>query len=150
MNTDDENNNEFSSISLNKLIQNKITRDPIFYILLINTIIAIISLILLLNQNNSLSRIFFKFTQISLLKIKIYHILFLIIIGVYSYYYFSLKELLEQIDIDNFKFISERLIKFNRAYEIESKIWFVFIIIICLLTMYRHAYLINKEEKLRK
>ena len=148
MNTDDD-NNEFTSISLNKLKINNITRDPIFYILLINTIIAIISLMLILNQNNSLSRFFFKFTQISLLKIKIYHILLLIIIGVYSYYYFYLKMLLEQIDIDNFKFISERLIKFNRAYEMESKIWFVFIIIICLLSIYRHAYLINKEERIK-
>ena len=147
MNTDDD--NDFSSISLNKLKINKITRDPIFYILLINTIIAITSLIFILNQNNSLSRIFIKFSQISLLKIKIYHILLLIIIGIYSYYYFYLKILLEEIDIDNFKFISERLIKFNRAYEIESKIWFVFIIIICLLSIYRQAYLINKEERIK-
>ena len=44
MNDDTPNNNEFSAISVNRLNQNKVTRDAVFYILLINTIIVLFSL----------------------------------------------------------------------------------------------------------
>ena len=144
---DDENYMEFSAISLNILNSNKITRDLIFYILLVNTIFALISLTLILNPSNLIRHYFLKFVHISILNIKLYHTLILII-GFYSYLYLSLKDAFDEIDTDTFKFVSERFVKFNKVYEIESKVWLVFIIIICLLSIYRQAYLVNKEEKL--
>ena len=144
---DDENYMEFSAISLNILNSNKITRDLIFYFLLLNTIFALISLTLILNPSNLIRHYFLKFVHISLLNIKLYHVLILII-GFYSYLYFSLKDAFDEIDTDTFQFVLERFVKFNMVYEIESKVWLVFIIIICLLSIYRQAYLINKEEKL--
>ena len=149
MSDDNTNNNEFSSISLNKLIDNKITRDTEFYLLLINTIIVLFSLILIFNPSTSIRKYFFRFIHSSISKIKLYHIFMIIIIGIYSYYYFYLKSLLEDIDVDTFKFFYERLIKFNKTYEFVSKIWLLFIIIICLISIYRHAYLINKEERIQ-
>ena len=144
---DDENYMEFSAISLNILNPNKITRDLIFYILLVNTIFVLISLTLILNPSNLIRHYFLKFVHISILNIKLYHLLILII-GFYSYLYFSLKDAFDEIDTDTFQFVLERFVKFNKVYEIESKVWLVFIIIICLLSIYRQAYLINKEEKL--
>ena len=140
--------NDFSAISLNKLNPNKITRDIIFYFLLVNTIIALILLIIILNPSKSVRNFFFKFIKKSIFKIRLYHILFLII-AIYFYYYLYLKDCFEQIDVDTFKFYYERLNKFHRSYEIESKIWMVFIIIVCLLSIYRYAYLINKEERIK-
>ena len=140
--------NDFLAISLNKLNPNKITRDIIFYFLLVNTIIALILLIIILNPSKSVRNFFLKFIKKSIFKIRLYHILFLII-AVYFYYYLFLKDCFEQIDVDTFKFYYERLNKFHRSYEIESKIWMVFIIIVCLLSIYRYAYLINKEERIK-
>ena len=140
--------NDFLAISLNKLNPNKITRDIIFYFLLVNTIIALILLIIILNPSKSVRNFFLKFIKKSIFKIRLYHILFLII-AIYFYYYLYLKDCFEQIDVDTFKFYYERLNKFHRSYEIESKIWMVFIIIVCLLSIYRYAYLINKEERIK-
>ena len=140
--------NDFLAISLNKLNPNKITRDIIFYFLLFYTIIALILLIIILNPSKSVRNFFLKFIKKSIFKIRLYHILFLII-AIYFYYYFYLKDCFEQIDVDTFKFYYERLNKFHRSYEIESKIWMVFIIIVCLLSIYRYAYLINKEERIK-
>ena len=140
--------NDFLAISLNKLNPNKITRDIIFYFLLVNTIIALILLIIILNPSKSVRNFFLKFIKKSIFKIRLYHILFLII-AIYFYYYLFLKDCFEQIDVDTFKFYYERLNKFHRSYEIESKIWMVFIIIVCLLSIYRYAYLINKEERIK-
>ena len=140
--------NDFLAISLNKLNPNKITRDIIFYFLLVNTIIALILLIIILNPSKSVRNFFLKFIKKSIFKIRLYHILFLIV-AIYFYYYLYLKDCFEQIDVDTFKFYYERLNKFHRSYEIESKIWMVFIIIVCLLSIYRYAYLINKEERIK-
>ena len=140
--------NDFLAISLNKLNPNKITRDIIFYFLLVNTIIALILLIIILNPSKSVRNFFLKFIKKSIFKVRLYHILFLII-AIYFYYYLYLKDCFEQIDVDTFKFYYERLNKFHRSYEIESKIWMVFIIIVCLLSIYRYAYLINKEERIK-
>ena len=148
MNDDIPNNNEFSAISVNRLNQNKITRDVVFYILLINTIIVLFSLILILNPNTSIRKYFSKFIHTSILKIKLYHLFMILIIGIYSYIYFYFKSLLDDIDVETYRYIYQRFIKFNKSYEIESKVWFLFIIIICLLSIYRHAYLINKEERI--
>ena len=148
MNDDIPNNNEFSAISVNRLNQNKVTRDAVFYILLINTIIVLFSLILILNPNTSIRKYFSKFIHTSILKIKLYHLFMILIIGIYSYIYFYFKSLLDDIDVEIYRYIYQRFIKFNKSYEIESKVWFLFIIIICLLSIYRHAYLINKEERI--
>ena len=148
MNDDIPNNNEFSAISVNRLNQNKVTRDAVFYILLINTIIVFFSLILILNPNTSIRKYFSKFIHTSILKIKLYHLFMILIIGIYSYIYFYFKSLLDDIDVETYRYIYQRFIKFNKSYEIESKVWFLFIIIICLLSIYRHAYLINKEERI--
>ena len=148
MNDDIPNNNEFSAISVNRLNQNKVTRDAVFYILLINTIIVLFSLILILNPNTSIRKYFSKFIHTSILKIKLYHLFMILIIGIYSYIYFYFKSLLDDIDVETYRYIYQRFIKFNKSYEIESKVWFLFIIIICLLSIYRHAYLINKEERI--
>ena len=115
--------------------------------MIINTIFILISLTLILNPSNSIRHYFLKFIKISLFKIKLYHILNLII-GIYLYLYLNLKDAFDEIDTESFKFVHERLVKFNKIYEIESKIWMVFIIIVCLLSIYRHAYLINKEEQI--
>ena len=144
---DKQNNMEFSAISLNILNSNKITRDALFYILLVNTIFSLISLTLILNPSNSIRYYFLKFVQTSIFNIKLYHILILII-GFYSYLYFNLKDAFDEIDTDTFQFVLERFVKFNKVYEIESKVWMVFIIIICHLSIYRQAYLINKEEQI--
>ena len=148
MNDDIPNNNEFSAISVNRLNQNKVTRDAVFYILLINTIIVLFSLILILNPNTSIRKYFSKFIHTSILKIKLYHLFMILIIGIYSYIYVYFKSLLDDIDVETYRYIYQRFIKFNKSYEIESKVWFLFIIIICLLSIYRHAYLINKEERI--
>ena len=148
MNDDIPNNNEFSAISVNRLNQNKVTRDAVFYILLINTIIVLFSLILILNPNTLIRKYFSKFIHTSILKIKLYHLFMILIIGIYSYIYFYFKSLLDDIDVETYRYIYQRFIKFNKSYEIESKVWFLFIIIICLLSIYRHAYLINKEERI--
>ena len=148
MNDDIPNNNEFSAISVNRLNQNKVTRDAVFYILLINTIIVLFSLILILNPNTSIRKYFSKFIHASIFKIRLYHIFMILIIGIYSYIYFYFKSLLDDIDVETYRYIYQRFIKFNKSYEIESKVWFLFIIIICLLSIYRHAYLINKEERI--
>ena len=149
MNEDDINNNDFSVISLNKLNPNKITRDIMFYLLLINTIFVLFLLILIFNPNTSIRKYFFKFIHASIFKIKLYHITMILIIGFYSFYYFYLRSVMDDIDVDTFSYFYERLIKFNKTYEIESKVWLLFIIIICLLSIYRHAYLINKEEGIK-
>ena len=147
MNKNGENDMEFTPISLNKLNSNKIARDIMFYIFLANLIIVLILLTLILNPSKTIRNYFLKFIHISIFKIKLYHI-FLLIIGFYSYLYFNLKDDFEKIDTEKFQFVYERYVKFNRAYEIESKIWMIFIIICCLLTTYRYAFLINKEEQI--
>ena len=143
-----KNDVEFAPISLNILNSNKISRDISFYILLANTIFVLILLTLILNPSKTIRNYFLKFIHISIFRIKLYHIFFLTIISIYSYLYLGLKDDFESIDTEQFNFSHERLLKFNRVYEIESKIWMVFIIIICLLSIYRNAFLINKEEQI--
>ena len=143
-----KNDVEFAPISLNILNSNKISRDISFYILLANTIFVLILLTLILNPSKTIRHYFLKFIHISIFKIKLYHIFFLTIISLYSYLYLGLKDDFESIDTEQFNFSHERLLKFNRVYEIESKIWMVFIIIICLLSIYRNAFLINKEKQI--
>ena len=143
-----KNDVEFAPISLNILNSNKISRDITFYIILANTIFVLVLLILILNPSKTIRHYFLKFIHISIFKIKLYHIFFLTIISLYSYLYLGLKDDFESIDTEQFNFSHERLLKFNRVYEIESKIWMVFIIIICLLSIYRNAFLINKEEQI--
>ena len=148
MNKNDNSFNDFSVISLNELSSNKISRDFVFYVLLGNTIITLIVLTLILNPPITIRNLYLKFIQYSIFKIKIYHSLILII-GFYSYLYFYFKNILEQIDTDNYNYVHERLVKFHRVFELESKIWMLFIIIICLLSIYRHLYLIKKEEEMK-
>ena len=143
-----KNHVEFTPISLNILNSNKISRDITFYILLANTIFVLILLTNILNPSKTIRHYFLKFIHISIFRIKLYHIFFLIILSLYSYLYLVLKDDFESIDTEQFNFSHERLVKFNRVYEIESKIWMVFIIIICLLSIYRNAFLINKEEQI--
>ena len=143
-----KNDVEFAPISLNILNSNKISRDITFYILLANTIFVLVVITLILNPSKTIRHYFLKFIHISIFKIKLYHIFFLTIISLYSYLYLGLKDDFESIDTEQFNFSHERLLKFNRVYEIESKIWMVFIIIICLLSIYRNAFLINKEEQI--
>ena len=143
-----KNDVEFAPISLNILNSNKISRDITFYIILANTIFVLVLLTLILNPSKTIRHYFLKFIHISIFKIKLYHIFFLTIISLYSYLYLGLKDDFESIDTEQFNFSHERLLKFNRVYEIESKIWMVFIIIICLLSIYRNAFLINKEEQI--
>ena len=153
MNTNTNSNdreNNFETISLNKLKSKDLVGNHLlFYLLIINTIIALLLLTIIINPYKSTKKYFLKLIQTSILKIKLYHISILII-GVYLYIYFYLKAVLDKIDLDKFDLVHNRLLKFQLAYELESEIWMVFIIIVCLISIYRYAYLINKEEQIKK
>ena len=46
------------------------------------------------------------------------------------------------------------MLRLDKKWFVESEIWMVFLIIICLISIYRNAHLFNKEllldEKLKK
>jgi hypothetical protein len=44
----------------------------------------------------------------------------------------------------------ERMKAFDQKWVIESEIWMTFLIIICILTIYRNANLFNKENQLKE
>lgn len=44
----------------------------------------------------------------------------------------------------------ERMKAFDQKWVIESEIWMTFLIIICILTIYRNANLFNKKINLKK
>ena len=152
-------NYDFKTINLKDFnAQNLEKSSIIFSILIINTFIVLIILTTILYPPKSYKKIVVNFfsSQISLnkFKLKIYHILFLII-GFYIFFYFFLKIFVEQqYNRKQDETYVQRMIRLDKKWVIESEIWRIFLIIICLISMYRNAHLFNKEialdEKLKE
>ena len=147
------NNYDFKTINLKDFkSQNLEKTSIIFSLLVINTFIVLIILATILYPPKSYKKIIVQFfsSQISLnkFKLKIYHIL-LLFIGFYIILYFLLKIFVEQeYNRKQTETYVERMIKLDKKWVIESEIWMLFLIIICLISIYRNAHLFNKEIRL--
>ena len=147
-------NYEFTAINLKDFKLNKSERhDILFRLLVLNTFIVLVLLISILYPLNSYKKIIVKFFSIQLsiskIKLKIYHVLFLIL-GVYIYLYYCLKITVQQYLIKSNETYTQKLIRLDKKWVIESEIWMIFLIIICLLSIYKNAHLFNKEIKLNE
>ena len=147
-------NYEFTAINLkNFKLNNSERHDILFRLLVLNTFIVLVLLISILYPLNSYKKIIVKFFSIQLsiskIKLKIYHVLFLIL-GVYIYLYYCLKITVQQYIIKSNETYTQKLIRLDKKWVIESEIWMIFLIIICLLSIYKNAHLFNKEIKLNE
>ena len=147
-------NYEFTAINLKDFkLNNSERHDILFRLLVLNTFIVLVLLISILYPLNSYKKIIVKFfsiqISISKIKLKIYHVLFLIL-GVYIYLYYCLKITVQQYIIKSNETYTQKLIRLDKKWVIESEIWMIFLIIICLLSIYKNAHLFNKEIKLNE
>ena len=147
-------NYEFTAINLKEFkLNNSERHDLLFRLLVLNTFIVLVLLISILYPLNSYKKIIVKFFSIQLsiskIKLKIYHVLFLIL-GVYIYLYYCLKITVQQYIIKSNETYTQKLIRLDKKWVIESEIWMIFLIIICLLSIYKNAHLFNKEIKLNE
>ena len=147
-------NYEFTAINLKDFkLNNSERHDILFRLLVLNTFIVLVLLISILYPLNSYKKIIVKFFSIQLsiskIKLKIYHVLFLIL-GVYIYLYYCLKITVQQYIIKSNETYTQKLIRLDKKWVIESEIWMIFLIIICLLSIYKNAHLFNKEIKLNE
>ena len=146
--------NDFSAVSLKDFKSNNLEKQNLFFrFLVINTFLAFFLLYSILYQTNLYKKVVVKFfsyqLSINKIQIKIYHILFLII-GFYISLYIILKLSVQRFIVNKIETYKQRMIRLNEKWVIECEIWLIFLIIICLISIYRNAQLFNKEIKLEK
>ena len=146
--------NDFSAVSLKDFKSNNLEKQNLFFrFLVINTFLAFFLLYSILYPTNLYKKVVVKFfsyqLSINKIQIKIYHILFLII-GFYISLYIILKLSVQRFIVNKIETYKQRMIRLNEKWVIECEIWLIFLIIICLISIYRNAQLFNKEIKLEK
>ena len=137
---------DFSAISLNK---NKFRqKNLLFDFLVFNTFVMLFLLITILKPPKLYKKFIIKFFSFSFkikdVIIKIYHILFFII-GLYISLYFFLKKESYKIIPPASETYVQKMQRLDKKWVVESEIWMTFLIIICLISIYRNAHLFNKE-----
>ena len=145
---------DFTAISLNKNKLNRLRETNYFFsFLAFNTFVFLLLLLSILKPLEIYKKYVVKFFDISFtvksLKIKVYHILFFIF-GLYVSLYVYLKMEVAKIVVPSNLTYIERMKAFDQKWVIESEIWMTFLIIICILTIYRNANLFNKENQLKE
>ena len=151
-------NDDFSAISLNKFQSNDLKKtNLLFRFLVFNTFVALLLLITILYPFKKYKELLVKFFSIQLsinnMKLKIYHIL-LIIIGLYITLYYYLKVIARTFIPNKNETYIQRMIRLDQKWVVESEIWMTFLIIISLISIYRNAHLFNRElqneERIKK
>ena len=147
-------NNDFTAVSLKDFKSNNLgNRNKFFKFLVINTFIALFLLYSTLYPINLYKKAVVKFFSceifIKKIPINIYNILFLII-GFYISLYIVLKISVQQFIVNKNETYRQRMIRLNDKWVVECEIWLVFLIIICLISIYRNAQLFNKELELKE
>ena len=146
-------NYDFKAINIKDFNAQNVQKPRIiFSLLILNTLLVLIILATVLYPPKAYKKIIVHFfsSQITLnkFKLKIYHIL-LLIIGFYIFIYFYLKIFIEQqYNRKETETYTQRMIRLDKKWVIESEIWMIFLIIICLISIYRNAHLFNKEIRL--
>jgi len=145
---------DFTAISLNKNKLNRLREtNYLFSFLVFNTFVFLLLLLSILKPLEIYKKYVVKFFDISFtvknIKIKVYHILFFIL-GLYVSLYVYLKVEVGKIIVPSNLTYIERMKAFDQKWVIESEIWMTFLIIICILTIYRNANLFNKENQLKE
>ena len=146
--------NDFTAVSLNKNKLNRLRETNYFFSFLVfNTFAFLLLLLSILKPLEIYKNYVVKFFDISFtvknMKIKVYHILFFIL-GIYISLYVYLKKAVEKIIVPSSMTYIERMKTFDQKWVIESEIWMTFLIIICILSIYRNANLFNKENQLKE
>ena len=151
-------NDDFSAISLNKFQSNDLKKtNLLFRFLVLNTFVVLLLLTTILYPSKKYKELLVKFFSIQLsinnFKIKIYHIL-LIIIGLYITFYYYLKVTAQAFIPNRNETYIQRMIRLDQKWVVESEIWMAFLIIISLISIYRNAHLFNRElqneERIKK
>jgi len=145
---------DFTAVSLNKNKLNRLREtNYLFSFLVFNTFVFLVLLMSILKPLEIYKKYVVKLFDISFtvknIKIKVYHILFFIL-GLYISLYVYLKMAVAKIEIPTNLTYIERMKVFDQKWVIESEIWMTFLIIICILTIYRNANLFNKENQLKE
>ena len=142
-------NSEKNKNKLNRLRET----NYLFSFLVFNTFVFLVLLMSILKPLEIYKKYVVKFFDISFtvknIKIKVYHILFFIL-GLYISLYIYLKMAVKNIVVPSNLTYIERMKAFDQKWVIESEIWMTFLIIICILTIYRNANLFNKENQLKE
>ncbi len=139
---------DFSAVNINNYESKEKSQNVFFKYLVLNTFVVLVLLITILYPPKLYKKFVVKFFSIQLslknIKIKIYHIL-LIIISIYVTLYFYLKMQHINFVIESHATYAEKVLQLREKRVVESEIWMIFLIIISLVSIYRNAHLFNRE-----
>ena len=144
---------KFQSEELKKYLLNKQGKGPLFAFLFSSAIVFLIFLVTVLKPN----RFYKKFLDflfgiqitISGYKYKLHHLL-LLIAGFYGTLYFFLLMQGRQNYPTSLDSYSLRMQKLDKKWVLESQSWLAFLVVICLLSIYKNTKLFNTEAYLIK
>ena len=130
---------------------NKQGKGPLSSFLLTSAIVFLVFLVSVLKPHrlykNFIGFLFGVSITIKNSKYKLKHLL-LLITGFYgSLYFFLLMQGRQYYPSPNDKY-GQKMAKLDRKWVLESQSWLAFLIIICLLSIYRNSQLFSLEKKL--
>jgi hypothetical protein len=134
-----------------KYLLNKQGKGPLFSFLLTSAIVFLVFLVSVLKPHRLykkfISFLFGVSITINNSKYKLKHLL-LLITGFYgTLYFFLLMQGRQFYPSPNDKY-GQKMAKLDRKWVLESQSWLAFLIIICLLSIYRNSQLFSQEKKL--
>jgi hypothetical protein len=141
----------FQTEEFRKYLLNKQGKGPLFSFLLTSAIVFLVFLVSVLKPHRLykkfISFLFGVSITINNSKYKLKHLL-LLITGFYgTLYFFLLMQGRQFYPSPNDKY-GQKMAKLDRKWVLESQSWLAFLIIICLLSIYRNSQLFSQEKKL--
>ena len=136
-----------------KYLLEKQGKGPLFAFLLMSAIVFLVFLVSVLKPHKLYKKfigyLFGASITINKSKYKFKHLL-LILTGFYATLYFFLLMLGNQnASMPNERY-AQRMANLDRKWRKESQSWLAFLIVICLLSIYRHSQLFSSEKKLEE
>ena len=142
-----------STEEIKKYLLEKQGKGPLFAFLLVSAIIFLVFLVSVLKPHKLYKKfigyLFGASITINKSKYKFKHLL-LILTGFYATLYFFLLMLGNQnVSMPNERY-AQKMANLDKKWRNESQSWLAFLIVICLLSIYRHSQLFSSEKKLEE
>lgn len=124
----------------------------LFKFIFANALISVVFLISVLKPHRIYKEYLGKFFNIEFTynkaKWKIYNLLFLVIVF-YLILFMFIKLQISQYKVHKMDNHATKMSKLDKKWLLESELWLTFLILCCLITIYRCAQLFTEESKLK-
>ena len=146
-------NAQIQTEEFKKYLLNKQGKGPLFAFLLTSSFVFLVFLVSVLKPHRLYKKFIGYLFSISITinnsKYKVKHFL-LLVAGFYGTLYFFLLMQGRQYYPNPNDTYRSKMSKLDKKWVLESQSWLAFLIIICVLSIYRNSYLFSLEKKLEE